>query len=362
MKKILFFSTTVLFVSSFIIILDFILSNTLLNSKSCYIYEKYYYELKKNCRGKEKFKKSFPTINIFTDNLGLRVSKKSNPKDIRKKNILIFGDSFTYGTGLEYKESYAGLIEKELTDYNIYNFSISSYSPSVYLYKLNEAIKLDIKPKKIIIFLDLSDVLDEANRWIYDSTKHKVETKKSEENSHFKNNRFKQKNFILLNEFASILNFNLRIIKSKLNNSFNKNQKAEKIMTTFQASFTYKEINDLNKNYWKEKDLKAGLKKIELIFKRIENLSIKHDSELYLVIYPWAETLRFGQKAFNWSKFASKLCKEETCKLIDAIPEFEKYKKKDINWNNKLYFLNDVNFNKDGSKLLYQTIIEKISR
>ena len=77
-------------------------------------------------------------------------------------------------------------------NYNIYNFSVSSYSPSVYLYKINEAIKLGIKPKKIIISLDLSDVLDETNRWIYDDIKHEIKTKKSEKNNHFKNDEFKQ--------------------------------------------------------------------------------------------------------------------------------------------------------------------------
>jgi len=360
-KKILFYLTSLLLISTFIIILDFILSNTVLNKKSCYIYEEHYYELKKNCKGKEKFKKSFPSVNIYTDNLGLRISKKLNQKDEKKKNIFFLGDSFTYGTGLKYEDSYVGLIEKELTNYNIYNFSVSSYSPSVYLYKINEAIKLGIKPKKIIISLDLSDVLDETNRWIYDDIKHEIKTKKSEENNHFKNDEFKQKNFRILNEFASLLNFNLRIIKSKLRNTFKNNKKTFKVTTSFQASFTYKETKNLNKNYWKERDLEIGTAKIKSIFKKIENLADKHESELYLAIYPWAETLEFGQKAFNWSEFASELCAKETCTLIDAIPKFEEYKEKNVNWINKLYFVNDVNFNKDGSKLLSQTIIKKIS-
>ena len=59
----------------------------MLNSKNCYIYQKHYYELKKNCAGKERFKKSFPSINIYTDKLGLRVSKKLIKKDNNKDNI-----------------------------------------------------------------------------------------------------------------------------------------------------------------------------------------------------------------------------------------------------------------------------------
>ena len=61
---------------------------------------------------------------------------------------------------------------------------MSSYSPSVYLYKLNEALRIGLH-QKIIISLDLSDVLDEANRWVYNSTKNKIKTKISEENNHF---------------------------------------------------------------------------------------------------------------------------------------------------------------------------------
>ena len=149
MKKTLFFLTTMFLVTAFVVILDFILSNTVLNIKNCFIYQKYYYELKKNCKGKEKFKKSFPTVNIHTNNLGLRVSKKTVQKYKGKENIFIFGDSFTYGTGLEFEDSYVGLIEKKLIDYNVYNFGVSSYSPSVYLYKLNEALRIGLTPKKL---------------------------------------------------------------------------------------------------------------------------------------------------------------------------------------------------------------------
>ena len=361
MKKILFYSTSLLLIIFFVVVFDFILSNTMLNSKNCYIYQKHYYELKKNCVGKERFKKSFPSINIYTDKLGLRVSKKLIKKDNNKDNIFILGDSFTYGTGLKYKNTYVGYIEKKLKEYNIYNFGVSSYSPSVYLYKIHEALNLGINPKKIIISLDLSDVLDETQRWDYDQIKHQVKTKKSEKNNHFKNDSFKQQNFKLINEFAALLNFNLRIFKSRIANTFRKNEKNFKVKTSFQANFTYTKLNNLDVRFWQDKDLEKGVFKIKSVFQKIEDLSVERGFELYLVIYPWAETLEFGQEAFNWSKFGKELCSKKTCTLIDAIPEFENFKRKDVNWVNKLYFVNDVNFNKSGSKLLSEFIIKNIS-
>ena len=45
-------------------------------------------------------------------------------------------------------------MEKKLNEYNFYNYAVGSYSPSVHLYKLNKAIKKNILPSKIFVFLD----------------------------------------------------------------------------------------------------------------------------------------------------------------------------------------------------------------
>ena len=60
------------------LLIDPILSNTYLNlkKKTCYQFEEFYYELKKNCKGLDKFKSSFPTVNVYTDKYGLRIDKK----------------------------------------------------------------------------------------------------------------------------------------------------------------------------------------------------------------------------------------------------------------------------------------------
>ena len=83
MRKDYFFYTLALVLSlSVILIADFLLSKTFIKNNHCYKYSEYFYELKKNCKGKFRFKKSFPLISIYTDEMGLRVGKNK----IKKKS------------------------------------------------------------------------------------------------------------------------------------------------------------------------------------------------------------------------------------------------------------------------------------
>ena len=125
MKKLSFYFLSIFFLIFFILLTDFILSNTVLNYKNCFKYEKFYYELKKNCAGKYRFKKTFPIVETITDDMGLRIGKDSLPKNKDKKNIFIFGDSFTYGVGIEYEKTFAGLLEKKDLPNYIYTPTLS---------------------------------------------------------------------------------------------------------------------------------------------------------------------------------------------------------------------------------------------
>ena len=81
-------------------------------------------------------------------------------------------------------------------------------------------------------------------------------------------------------------------------------------------------------------------------------------SEFYLIIYPWAETLEYGQSEFSWSKFGYQLCLSNKCKLIDTIPDFIEYKEYNKNWVNELYFVRDEHFNKGGAKLISDLVMQ----
>ena len=87
MKRIFFYFLSIFIFLFFILALDFLASNTILSYKNCFKYEEFYYELKKNCEGKYRFKKSFPVVQTITDEMGLRIGKKSLTKKKTKKTF-----------------------------------------------------------------------------------------------------------------------------------------------------------------------------------------------------------------------------------------------------------------------------------
>lgn len=359
MKKSIFYFLSIFLFLSFIALLDFVMSNTILSYKNCFVHEKFYYELKKNCKGKYKFKKSFPVVEVITDEMGLRIGKNSPIKQKNKRNIFIFGDSFTYGVGIKFEKTYAGLIEKKFKDYNVYNFGVGSYSPSVYLFKLKNILEKKIFPEKILLFLDLTDIIDEATRWSYNEDTGNVKLA----SDHIfliskKKEKFSKRNFKILNNIASYINFKLRYVREITNIKL---RDQRKIKTSIQGSFTYKDESELDKRFWKKNSFSIGKQNVKKRLIQIAEISKNNNIEFYLVIYPWAETLELGQEKFSWSDYAENICANNRCKLINTIPNFKEYKNKNKNWSTDLYFLNDEHFNEKGAEFLYKTVVQNLN-
>ena len=62
-----------------------------MKSDFCYEYKTsekgYFYYLKKNCQARERFKGGFPTVHLFSDEIGLRTGKKVK-KNPNNKNVI----------------------------------------------------------------------------------------------------------------------------------------------------------------------------------------------------------------------------------------------------------------------------------
>ena len=356
-----FYITIILF-----LLLDIFFSNTFITNiikKDCIKYIKYNsnssnyytYDLAKNCKAYET-KKTVKTYKVFTDNNGYRVSGKKNSNIDNGNSVVFLGDSFTYGFGLNYENSVPGILESKKISYKTINLGVPGYSPTMLKFKLKKLLETGVKPKKIFYLMDLTDVHDESNRWIKINdidypvildTEIEKEIKKV---FNFKNH-FKMTRLLIYN-----LNSFFRNIRKDLNKK--KFEKKDKIIgKTLWGSFTHTSYDELDKEFWSKNDYKFGLKNIMVNVKSISEMANSIGSEFYIVIYPWAETLQYGEEYFSWQKFSDELCKFSNCtKLINAFAEFNKIKNSFSYWKKEIYFLEDIHFNAKGNQLLAEVI------
>lgn len=102
-----------------------------------------------------------------TDRYGFRTGECA-PGEAEKawKPIFVIGDSFTEAVGSTYEKSFVGLMacDARRQQKAVWHLGVTSYSPTIFPYKLASAAeRLGVKPAEIFVFLDMSDIDDEAN-------------------------------------------------------------------------------------------------------------------------------------------------------------------------------------------------------
>ena len=113
--------------------------------------------------GYEKYK-------IFTNNLGFK-DISNRQVEFKNKNILFIGDSFTEGVGIEYKDTYVGIIDRKLKERNknieVLNAGVQSYSTSIYLSKIYHLIERKKLPiTDIVVMVSGGDIFDDYFKYL----------------------------------------------------------------------------------------------------------------------------------------------------------------------------------------------------
>jgi len=329
---------------------------------NCYKYLKDFFYLEKNCKAKEKWVKNVKSYNVYTDKNGFRFSGNKIIEDNTKKNAVFFGDSFTYGMGLDYEKTFVGIIEKSQKEFKILNLGVPGYSPSVFNYQLKKIIKENIIPKKIFFVLDISDVSEEASQWDKSGKSERpilINNNNDEninKNGIFKN--FTEQNFKGSRLIARSLNNFFRSIRLYFSST---EKKLKKPGRSGWGNFLYLNLDETDNKLWEPNGFEQGIKKIKENSKEISVIAQSIKAELYLVIYPWPDSLEYGQNVFNWEKFSYNLCKDINCtKLINFFPDFTAEKNKSNDWLTKLYIGGDLHITEYSHKIIAEKILKEV--
>ena len=320
-----------------------------------------FYQLRKNCFSNMRLISSIDSFKVYTNQERERFSGKR--KKIKNESVIFLGDSQTFGVGSDWENSFVGILEKEFENFNFYNLGVPSYSPTVYNYILKRFIKKNkTKIKKIFVLIDLTDVSDEATRWILEGSQVKLKHEKIfyKKNEGF--SKFKKENFKGLYLISSNIRSFFRKLKKENSISDDEYRPVDGNPT---GAYIYTDHNiltgcdkEIKKNkWWSCGDVEIGLRKIEKNIIEIGEIADQLNSEFYIIVMPWPDTLNFGQTEFNWEKYTKNLCKKSKCKNhINLFPKFKKIKESNQNWLKLIYLNNDIHLTKNGNNFVANEI------
>ena len=113
------------------------------------------------------------TYQVFVNSLAMKDSKvREVPLKSAKKRVLLMGDSFTEGVGVNFEQTYAGRLAGDFEESGLefLNGGISSYSPIIYLRKTKYLIDtVGLQVDHVSVGIDMSDIFNEVGYWYDDA-------------------------------------------------------------------------------------------------------------------------------------------------------------------------------------------------
>ncbi len=317
----------------------------------------YHHDLAKNANEKDSTWGD-TTYTTKTNSLGFRdrINRKI-PLKTEKKRLVFIGDSVTEGLGLNYEDTFVGLIENALKEkHSILNAGVTSYSPIIYWKKIDYLInKVGLQFDELIVYLDVSDIQDEAS--IY-------KLNDSDVASGFKGAVSERKK-ILQSELIkenTILWAWLRSLRKKEKPAIPR----ESIFSKKETQ-TYENSINLNRGSWTFDEniyKEYGEKGLNLSAIYMENLleTLKtNDIKMTLAIYPWPGQIFYDNVNSKHAVFWENWAKKNKVKFVNHFIDFFLSKNEfgAIKTIEKYYIPGDVHLNTKGNILIKEYFLSQ---
>ena len=305
---------------------------------------------------------------IITNSIGF-IDKKNRivlKKNSKKKRILLIGDSFIEGSGLNYEKTLAGLLDEYLDEnFEILNSAVGSYSPSIYFKKTEYFVNQGYKFDQAIVFLDVSDIFDElfikfddqGNILTYEERKNRSFLKKT----FYSIGRFLRDNTITF-RFFSIISDKTEVVKNYVKLKMKTATNLKKgFFETDRNEVMFFRMTHIDRGYWtfnedKFLSVKKGLKQAEQYLNKLFELFNENNISSTLVVYPWPTQIVFGDNYHEqyWRVFSEK-------RNINFLSMYDYFKSND---NKKFIFDNflygDIHWNEKGTQIIFENVIKNI--
>jgi hypothetical protein len=290
-----------------------------------------------------------PSAKIYTNSLGFK-DFTNREIDLKNKNRIIFiGDSFTEGVMLEFKFTVPGLAYDYFANKGIevLNAGVSSYSPSIYYNKIKFFIEQGLEFSHLVVFIDISDVEDEAIRYVTEegTLYVKAPPKIIKLSKKDKIKKFLKDNFII----------SYKLIKFIDDRFIDPNEFIEHISSKKYKRDKWTIDEDIRKEY------NLGIEKSIQYMTLLKDFLDKNNIKLTIVVYPWPTQIYHQDLNSIQVKIWKEFSEKNNNQFINLFPAFINEDNKNLNIYEKIlldFIPFDVHWNQNGSKKAFKNFIK----
>ena len=277
-----------------------------------------------------------------SDGLKSKCGEANNAKEI---DIGFLGDSFTEGLGLPYEKTFVGLIADNLPHKKIANLGVVSYAPTIYLLKLKDFLDKGYRFKELVVYIDISDIQDEANYAIVDGKV--VET--IEDTS--KHRRF------------PVAHFGYKGLRDRLGNEFEFFKRKEDVHEDQLNLGDPVYRRDYSRSAWTYNSSIGGYGKLAVngsidksvaMMEKIYELCKANGIKLSIAVYPWPGQILYDVEESRQVKIWRDFCDGKCANFYNSFPTFfgliRSSSKRAVIESN--YFHGEMHFNEHGNHLI----------
>jgi len=286
---------------------------------------------------------------IYTNSLGFRdASTRGIDPASDKCRILFIGDSFTFAVGVDYRESFVGIIQNRLAsgDIDVLNAAAESYSPVIYYRRIDDLLSQQrLRFDEAVVFLDIGDAEDEAYFYRIDENNNVV----SKEANWLAEAQFEEsgpqstaRRIVGFIRDHTVL-FRFVWMNIRLRYALPRTDLKRSLWTLDKA--LYDEYGG------------SGLDKMQESMGRLRQLLAKHGIALTIAVYPWPDQIVHRDLDSVHVRFWRKWAEANGVGFFNLFPAFIDGPDPEDTLR-KYYIKGDVHWNEAGHKLVAEKFVD----
>ena len=295
---------------------------------------------------------------VDTNSLGFKDSEANQVSlSTNNKRIVLIGDSFTEGVGVEFNKTFAGHLKQHFKKQNIdvLNAAATSYSPIIYYRKIKYLIEtVGLKFNSLIVFIDLSDIEDDALGYTFDKDENVISQGAAvNRGAHEATKADDNKKPLSAKEFFTQYTYFLGRLRNLSAYLKTKTRAWDGGLNKRRAMWT---LDDKLYNDFAKKGLAASANYMT----RLKSLLDTNSIDLTIAVYPWPDQIfnqdKQSKQLTYWQNWAS----ENNVMFIDLFSLFIPADSPEIIIRQN-YINGDVHWNAAGHKVIFEHVIKQIN-